>query len=98
MTRFTSGLYVGVVTHRRFKPRRHDLRYRLFMLLLDLDEAPILDRERRLFAYNRRGLLSFHDADHGDGSGEPLKDQIHRQLAAAGLPSGGPIRILWVKP
>lgn len=94
MTRFASGLYVGAVTHRRFKPRRHDLRYRLFMLLLDLDEAPALDRERRLFAYNHRGLLSFHDVDHGDGSGEPLKQQIQRRLAAAGLPTGGPIRIL----
>jgi DUF1365 family protein len=94
MSRFVSGIYTGAVTHRRFKPRRHNLRYRLFMLLIDLDEVEALDRERRLFAYNRPGLLSFHDADHGDGSAEPLKRQIERQLRAAGLPAGGPIRIL----
>jgi DUF1365 family protein len=94
MSRFASGLYLGAVTHRRFKPRRHSLRYRLFMLLLDLDELEALDRERRLFGYHRRALLSFHDADHGDGSGAPLRPQIERRLEAAGLPVGGPIRIL----
>jgi DUF1365 family protein len=94
MSRFVSGLYVGAVAHHRFKPRRHRLRYRLFMLLLDLDELAELDRGRRLFAHNRAGLISFHDADHGDGSGAPLRPQIERQLAAADLPTGGPIRIL----
>ena len=35
----TLGLYVGTVMHRRFKPRRHRLRYRVFWMLLDLDET-----------------------------------------------------------
>ena len=30
-----------------------------------------LDQRLRLFAYNRRGLFSFQDRDHGDG-GDPL--------------------------
>ena len=42
-----SGLYPGVVTHARFRPRAHRLRYRLFMTLLDLDELPDLDRRLR---------------------------------------------------
>ena len=41
---FASGLYPGVVTHARLKPRRHALRYHIFMLLRDLDELPALDR------------------------------------------------------
>lgn len=93
MSRFASGLYQGIVTHARLKPRRHALRYRIFMLLLDLDELPALDRARRLFGHNRSALLSFHDRDHGDGSG-PLRPQIERRLAEAGLPVGGAIRIL----
>ena len=32
-----SALYVGQVTHRRLRPRKHALRYRTFALLLDLD-------------------------------------------------------------
>ena len=33
------GLYVGEVTHRRVRPFDHRLRYRVYMLLLDLDAA-----------------------------------------------------------
>ncbi len=93
MTAWASGLYGGVVTHRRFTPRAHFLRYRLFMLLLDLDELDALSNDLRLFAHNRISLLSLHDADHGDGSG-PLRPQVEAQLKAAGLPSDGPIRLL----
>ena len=32
---FASGLYPGVVRHTRLRPRRHSLRYRIFMLLLE---------------------------------------------------------------
>ena len=38
-----SGLYAGVVSHTRLRPRRHALSYRIFMLLLDLDEVESLD-------------------------------------------------------
>jgi hypothetical protein len=93
MSRPSSGLYEGVVAHSRLRPRRHRLRYRIFMLLLDLDELEVLDRERLLFGHNRAALISFHDRDHGDGSG-PLRPQIERRLAEAGLPAGGAIRIL----
>jgi DUF1365 family protein len=41
-----SGLYAGVVSHVRLRPRPHRLRYRIFMLLLDLDELDGLDAER----------------------------------------------------
>ena len=33
-----SALYVGTVVHRRLRPRRHRLRYRVFWMLFDLDE------------------------------------------------------------
>ena len=39
-------------------------------------------------------LLSFFDADHGDGSGRPLRDQVEDHLRAAGLATdGGAIRL-----
>ena len=93
--RARSGLYSGVVGHTRLRPRTHRLRYKIFMLLLDLDEAEGLSRTRRLFGYNRRALVSFHDRDHLDGSGLPLRDQVQAALARAGLDlGGGPIRLL----
>ncbi|MFZ5720473.1 MAG: DUF1365 domain-containing protein [Pseudomonadota bacterium] len=89
-----SGLYPGVVTHTRLKPRRHALRYRVFMLLLDLDELAALDRRLRLFSLRRFNLVGFDPRRHGDGSTTPLKQQVEAQLAAAGIDHGGPIRLL----
>lgn len=90
-----SAIYVGQVAHSRLRPRRHALRYRIFMLLLDLDELPALSAKLSWFSLGRFNLTSFHPRDHGDGSGTPLRLQIERQLDAAGLPiQGGPIRLL----
>ena len=90
-----SCLYAGEVVHIRRRPVRHRLSYRVFMMLLDLDELPLLNRPSRLFAYNRAGLVSFHDRDHGDGSGRPLRRQVEQALTSEGLPvPGGPIRLL----
>lgn len=90
-----SALYRGAVVHRRFRPRSHRLRYRVFWLLLDLAEVDDLDRRLTLFARDRFNLLSFHDRDHGDGSATPLREQIEARLASVGVDlEGGPIRLL----
>jgi len=85
-----SALYEGHVTHTRIYPRRHSFTYRVFSLLLDLDELDHLNL--RLFARNRPALLSFHDEDHGDG--RPLRDWAKARLADAGIEADGPIRLL----
>ena len=95
MSELRSGLYTGRVGHTRLRPRRHALSYGVFMLLLDLDEAAELARRLRWFSLGRFNLLSFHARDHGDGSDTPLRVQVERHLAAAGLAAdGGAIRLL----
>jgi uncharacterized protein len=94
VTGFASGLYPGVVTHARLKPRAHRLRYRIFMLLLDLDELDRLDAGLRFFAHRGFALAGFHQADHLDGADQPLKPRIEALLSAAGISHGGPIRLL----
>lgn len=90
-----SALYAGTVTHQRLRPRRHRLAYRVFSLLVDLDELPSLDRRLKLFGHNRAALFSVYDRDHGDGGGTPLREFLERQLAAAGIDAaGGSIRML----
>lgn len=79
-----SALYRGRVTHTRLKPIRHRLGYRIFMLLLDLDELPALSKRLWAFGHNRAGLISFFDRDHGDGSPGTLKEQITRKSGIAG--------------
>ena len=85
-----SALYIGTVAHKRLRPKAHKLRYRVFSLLLDLDELPGL--KLRWLGVNRPGLLSFREADHGDGG--PLRPWVAARLAEAGLVAEGPVRLL----
>jgi len=90
-----SALYAGTVIHVRSRPKRHRLRYRIFMLLLDLDEIPELCGRLRLLSHRRFNLFSFHERDHADGSGAPLRGWVETHLARAGLDlQGGAIRLL----
>jgi DUF1365 family protein len=91
----SSALYVGRVRHRRFRPRPHALSYRVFWMLIDLDEIDQLAAKLRFFSRNRFNLYGFRDADYGDRSGRPLRPQVEALLAHAGIAhDGGPIRLL----
>jgi hypothetical protein len=87
-----SGLYAGRVSHARLKPRQHRLAYRIFMLLIDLDELPHL--KLKTLGVGRFNLFGFDPARFGDGSGRPLKAQVEATLADAGIAHGGPVRML----
>jgi len=90
-----SALYEGLVTHVRHTPVRHRLRYAMFQLLLDLDEAPGLGRRLRLFSTNRFNLFSHHDADHGEGRPGALRAWVEETLHEAGMAiDGGQILLL----
>lgn len=88
-----SAIYQGHVAHNR--PGKHRLRYRVFMLALDLDELPALTQGLRRFTHNRAGWLSLYDRDHASRTDAPLKPQIELKLRAAGVRwSGGRIVML----
>jgi DUF1365 family protein len=88
-----SALYTGHVAHNR--PGKHRLRYRVFMLAVDLDELPGLGRRLRLFAHNRAALMALFDRDHGESTNTPLTPQIEAKLREAGIGwDGGRIVLL----
>lgn len=92
-----SAIYRGQVMHQRLRPLRHRLQYRMFTLLLDLDELPALDARLRWFSVGRFNLFSFRPSDHGDGTAgdvPALRAHVDTRLALAGLPTGGAIRLL----
>ena len=84
-----SALYAGRVVHARLRPERHKLSYRVFSLLLDLNEIDVLSQQLKLFAHNSAAVFSFHDRDHGDGSGD-LRAWVEAQLGAAGVTLAAP--------
>ena len=49
MTALTSCLYLGEVVHRRLAPLRHELRYKVYNLFVDIDELPSLHKRLRLW-------------------------------------------------
>lgn len=89
-----SALYPGTVSHHRRRPREHRLAYRIWSMLIDLDELDELDRRLKLFSVDRFNLFSFHRTDRGDGSGVDLRAQVEGAMRAAGIaPDGGAIRL-----
>ncbi|WP_417584915.1 DUF1365 domain-containing protein [Pelagibacterium sp.] len=79
------AIYGGEVVHVRHRPRAHTLRYRVFSLLLDLDRLEALDTRLKLFSYNRFGVFSFRETDHGDGVSGGLRAWAERLLGEAGI-------------
>ena len=68
-----SCIYNGVVTHKRFKPVKHFLKYKTFSFFIDLDEIEKLDKDNIIFSFNRFNVFSFYNKDHGDRDGKSLK-------------------------
>ena len=71
-----SCIYNGEVTHKRFKPVKHFLKYKTFSLLIDLDEIIQLDSKISIFSHNRFNIFSFYDEDHGERDGSNLKKWV----------------------
>ena len=75
-------LGIGQVRHERLRPRSHRFAYPTYFLMLPMRSlraipAPALPR-------NRFGLISFFDADHGDGRIDSL-EWLEQVLAEAGV-------------
>lgn len=60
-----SQLYFGHVRHARYRPRLHRFKYRVFSILIDLDEIESEAHTLFLFSVNRLNLFSFFFSDHG---------------------------------
>lgn len=59
------AIYEGDVVHRRARPKRHRLSYRVFSMLVDLDQLEALDRGLRLFSVDRFNVFSLYRKDFG---------------------------------
>lgn len=90
-----SSLLRGGVRHRRVRPEPHDLDYRTWQVLVDVDELPRLDRELTGFGHNRRAPVAIRDTDHLGELDLPLRTKLSRFLAGHGvdLPHG-PVLLL----
>jgi DUF1365 family protein len=88
------ALYHGRVYHRRLKPVGHAFAYRVFSLLVDVDEIADVAARLRWFSYNRTNLFSLHAIDHGAQGGETIGDHARAMLKDAGYSGAGRITLL----
>ncbi len=88
------AIYVGDVVHKRARPKRHALRYRVFSMLVDLDRLDSLHEKLRLFSLNRFNLVSLFARDFGPRDGTSIAAFIRRKAAAAGVTDVARIRML----
>ena len=75
-----SKIYSGQVIHTRFKPKKHHFNYKVFSLLIDLDEISEIDNNLNFFSYNKFNLISFFDIDHGNRDGSNVKEWVKENL------------------
>ena len=75
-----SCIYNGIVTHKRFKPVKHFLKYKTFSFFIDLDEIEELDNNNIIFSFNKFNIFSFYNRDHGDRDGKSLKNWVMDNL------------------
>lgn len=74
--RLNSAIFKGKVRHRRFIPKGHEFEYSLFMLYLDLDEAPDLLSQHWFAGWNRFNLMSVWRKDYFHPETQSLKQAI----------------------
>lgn len=79
-----AALCTGTVRHIRLRPARHAFSYAVYQLRLPLRALARKPLANVILSHNRFNLLSFHDADHGDGS-TPALEWIERLLRREGI-------------
>jgi DUF1365 family protein len=88
-----SAIYEGTIRHRRFGVNPHELRHRLALLYIDLEELEGLLAGR--FVAGRPGLVRFRRDDYlGDpqiGLADAVRMLLERRIGSA---PAGPIRLL----
>ena len=82
---FKSFLYNGSVVHKRFKPKAHFFKYKVFSLYINLKEINKINKQIPFFSYNKFNLISFYDKDHGDRDGTWLNIWVKKKLEKAGI-------------
>ena len=76
----SSYIYNGKVVHKRFKPKEHFFKYRVFSLLIDLSELKKIDKEISFFSLNKFNLISFFEKDHGNRDNSDLIEWVRQNL------------------
>ena len=74
------GIYKGWVSHQRYQPTRHNFRYPLAMLMVDIDAIEAVFKRSRLWSLERFNLISFYRRDYLGPADISLREAVCRQV------------------
>jgi DUF1365 family protein len=71
-----SAIYSGIVQHRRFSPKAHDFKYKVFMPFIDLDELDTIFLKSLFWSVTKNNLASLKRRDFFGDKEKSIKDSI----------------------
>ena len=80
-----SSLYDALLEHERYAPAHNAFRYRIYQLLLDLDELDELASEIPFLSVGRRNLVEVRAADHLGDPKLSIRDNVRTWLDSKGV-------------
>ncbi|MGI9356889.1 MAG: DUF1365 domain-containing protein [Rhizobiaceae bacterium] len=81
----SGDICIGEVVHKRLYPVEHRLRYRVFSLLLDVDELEDTAADLRLFGLDRFNLFGLNQRQHGYRDGRSIAEFAWDQMRKLNL-------------
>ena len=88
------AIYVGKITHTRLLPKKSQFRYSYFSLFLDIDKFETTLHKKCLIRFNRPGILSFYNRDHGQRDGRNIRRWVNQKLEKHLMPSAERVFLL----
>lgn len=79
-----SGIYQGVVSHKRFSPKRHQFSYQLSMLGIVVDELDQITNQHSLFGTQWFNPVRFNEKDYIKSELGTLKQRIANKVSRLG--------------
>ena len=93
--KLASGIYEGIVRHRRRAPKVNEFTYRMFMMYLDLGELDRAFEGRWFWSARRPAFAWFRRGDHFGDPGVSLDTAVRDLVEAeSGIRPVGPVRML----
>ena len=90
-----SCIFEGQVNHSRLTPARHDFKYRLFMMYLDLAELEEVFLGRWFWSVKGPALARFRREDHLGDPSQSLENCVRELVEERlGRRPTGPVRLL----
>ena len=80
-----SLIFEGQVRHKRYHQKKHQFKYNVFNMLIDIDDLKYLDKKLNLFSFNKFNIFSFYEKDHGLKNGTPVKDWILKVISKSDI-------------